>query len=348
MRIGDFELDALWLAAGLAIPAAFVAWPVWRWYAKQRLLRPFARRAERTVGQVGTLYQRILPHLDELERMRITSARKISLWVAATVPVLAGLMYLLYDVIPAQPYFMFGLIAACAIFGGAYWFFVDYRNSFKHRIVGPLVRAIGLDYHPEGCIDRDTFVASHLFGGFSISDYRAEDLVSGTLGTTTMRFCEVAADEVIPMPDDKNETTSVFRGAFFMADFNKRFAGTTFVLEAMEVRRIRHGEPVKLEDPAFEGVFDVFASDQIEARYILSSALMRRIVAFRARCGRPMHISFVGDHVNIAIDGMKLFEPRLFRTLKDPSYYAGIQDDIDLLSGIVEDLNLNTRIWTKA
>ena len=172
--------------------------------------------------------------------------------------------------------------------------------------------------------------------------------MSGTVGTTTMRFCEIAATEVIRVSEDKEEITPVFQGAFFMADFNKRFAGTTYVLEAMKKRRIRHGEPVKLEDPAFEGVFDVFASDQVEARYILSSALMRRIVDFRARCGRPMHISFVGDHVNIAIVGMKLFEPRLFRTLKDPSYYAGIQDDIDLLSGIVEDLNLNTRIWTKA
>ena len=38
---------------------------------------------------------------------------------------------------------------------------------------------------------------------------------------------------------------------------------------------------------------------------------------------------------------------RLFRTLKDPSYYGEIQDDLELLTGIVDDLNLNTRIWTK-
>ncbi len=43
-----------------------------------------------------------------------------------------------------------------------------------------------------------------------------------------------------------------------------------------------------------------------------------------------------------------LFEPRLLRTLLDPSLYETFWHDINLLAGIVEELNFNARIWTKA
>jgi hypothetical protein len=53
--------------------------------------------------------------------------------------------------------------------------------------------------------------------------------------------------------------------------------------------------------------------------------------------------------VNVSIDmGRNLFEDRLFRTLLKPSIYETYWNDLDLLTGIVDELNLNTRIWTKA
>ena len=72
-----------------------------------------------------------------------------------------------------------------------------------------------------------------------------------------------------------------------MADFNKNFNGHTVVLpdtaekilgkfgQSLQSMSSR-GELVKLEDPEFEKEFCVYGDDQVEARYILSPALMKR------------------------------------------------------------------------
>ncbi|HUX56652.1 MAG TPA: DUF3137 domain-containing protein [Bacteroidales bacterium] len=116
-------------------------------------------------------------------------------------------------------------------------------------------------------------------------------------------------------------------------------------LQAMSGSR---GELIKLEDPEFEKEFCVYGDDQIEARYILSPALMQRIVEFKRKWNTKVYLSFRDSKVYIAIKLNKnLFETRLFKSIVD---YAFIEENIRflvLLTGIVEDLNLNTRIWTK-
>ena len=105
---------------------------------------------------------------------------------------------------------------------------------------------------------------------------------------------------------------------------------------------------MKLEDPEFEKKFVVYASDQIEARYILTPALMERLREFAEKTKHEVHISFVLSCVFIAISLKEnLFEPRIYRTLLDYSTIEKYYDDLMMAIGIVEELNLNRRIWTK-
>lgn len=43
-----------------------------------------------------------------------------------------------------------------------------------------------------------------------------------------------------------------------------------------------------------------------------------------------------------------MFEPRITQTILDIGLIREYVDDMQFAMGIVEDLNLNTRIWTKA
>ena len=59
-------------------------------------------------------------------------------------------------------------------------------------------------------------------------------------------------------------------------------------------------------------------------------------------------MSFVGSKVFVAVSFTRnLFEPKLFRTLLDFGLIQEYFEDLQLAIGIVEDLNLNTRIWSK-
>ena len=151
-----------------------------------------------------------------------------------------------------------------------------------------------------------------------------------------------------------------FKGLFFIADFNKDFRSKTFVLPDTAERmlgglgamfqKMNASRPplVKLEDPEFEKLFVVYGDDQVESRYILSTSLMRRIVDFKRKTKRQVYLSFIKSKVYVAVWYKRdLFEPRVFQTMLDFSPIQQYFEDLLLATSIVDDLNLNTRIWSK-
>ncbi len=146
-----------------------------------------------------------------------------------------------------------------------------------------------------------------------------------------------------------------FKGLFFFADFNKHFKGYTIAFPQGETFFAPDGtERIRLEDPQFEKQFDVYGSDQIEARYILTTSLMERISNFYNQAARDtddkrdVYISFVDERMYIAIPFKRdLFEPDLSETFIRFEPVQEYFEDIDLAYGVVEDMHLNTRIWSK-
>ena len=92
----------------------------------------------------------------------------------------------------------------------------------------------------------------------------------------------------------------------------------------------------------------VYGTDQIEARYILSPALMERILLFGRKAGKKIYLSFLGSKVFAAIPVQEnMFEPKVFSSVLDFNVIAEYYAQLQLGVGIVDELNLNTRIWTK-
>ena len=110
----------------------------------------------------------------------------------------------------------------------------------------------------------------------------------------------------------------------------------------------QRGELVKLEDPRFENEFVVYADDQVEARYILTPAFMERLLEFKRKTGKQCWFSFVGSNIYIAVDTDRdMFDVGLARSLLDPAVIQEQLRDLQFVCGVVQDLDLNTRIWTK-
>jgi tetratricopeptide (TPR) repeat protein len=150
-----------------------------------------------------------------------------------------------------------------------------------------------------------------------------------------------------------NEVTrkSVFKGLFFRANFNKKLKSKTVVVPCIldaniNSLKIGKGQLIKLEDPEFSKLFTVYGNDQVEGRYILSTNLMAKLVKFRKKAGRNFYISFVENMIYIAIEyPEEIFEPKLFKNMLSLAPMREYFENIQLMLGIVEDLNLNKRIW---
>lgn len=233
----------------------------------------------------------------------------------------------------------------------------------RSQILEPVVRFWdeSFRYHQHGLIARSEFEASQLFAGESFNTYSGEDLVSGTHGSTAFRFCELHVKHV-QRKKKRTDTRTVFEGLFFVADFNKSLRGHTLVLPDVAERALGSvgrafqslgsaGSSlrlVELEDPAFERAFKVRASDPVEARYVLSPSLMQRILAFHQNTGGKLRLGFIDGRVYLALpmaSDLLAVNAHAPLTLEDIRKWAG---EILFATSIVDELDLNTRIWSKA
>lgn len=237
------------------------------------------------------------------------------------------------------------------------WTFLLFRikggfiTDFKKNVIGTLVSFIDRNLsfidasNTKRVLYQALFNKSKLFDK-AVNDLIAEDYVSGKVNGVNVWFADVIAPYL-------------FKGLFFTADFNKKFKGETFILPQYKGKApgkisatlrllSRKEELVHLEDPEFEKLFVVYSSDQIEARYILSIDLMRRIVDFRKKAGRDVYISFVNSKVFVAIScDENLFEPKIYKTVLNFDNVRQYFEDLRLAMGIVEDLSLTTKIWSE-
>lgn len=298
----------------------------------------------------------LLPVLQELEAERQKFVRSFMLYAAAGLIVALPLFIFVHPVAALAP-----IIIALIIYYFKFGREIDEKKArFKREVIGKTVSFLheGLTYDHTRCIDKSTYHRSKLYLD-NISRYKGDDLVSGVVGKTAIRFCELHTQQV--RKSGKNtQVVTIFRGLFFIADFNKKFIGETFVLpDTAEstfgslgtfFQKMNMSRPklVKLEDIEFEKAFAVYGTDPIEARYILSTALMERIMNFRNKTGRNIALSFIDSTVFIGIPVSKdLFEAPMFSTLVNYSMIAEYYNYLALCIRIVEDLDLNTRIWTK-
>lgn len=253
-----------------------------------------------------------------------------------------------------------GIILAVLIFRGITG---PFKKAFKQEVVGTVVSAYddSFVYRADSGVRESTFRASELFKKRP-DRYRAEDYVKGQNGKTEFEFSELHAQYKSSSGSGKNRRTTwhtIFRGVFFVADFNKEFRTRTIVLpdtaekvfgflgRKLQDWNFARPDVIRLEDPEFENEFCVYGDDQVEARYILSPALMQRILNLKKKFGDRLYVSFLNSKVYIAISSTKnRFEPKLTGPI-EMSLINEYKQDLELIVGVVEDLNLNNRIWTK-
>jgi hypothetical protein len=305
--------------------------------------------------------------LRDLERDRRKMIRKI-LVASAIILGLAVAAFFIGSALQAKVdvlAYIDGGLAVVLIVTCGYLFAKSYKSEFKARLISPLVKFFGADfeYSAESFIESGRYWASRIFRT-SFDRYSGEDYIAGTAGKTRFECSEVCAEYERETVDSKGnkqkEWKTIFSGLFFIADFNKAFSGSTWVLpdslesklgwlahKLQEWKLDRPGQLVKLEDPEFERLFAVYATDQMVARYVLSPSLMKRITEYRQRLRHPLWMSFIDGTLYVAIaPGRDLFEPKLLSVV-DGKQCMSIFDDIAIGLGIIEDLNLNTRIWSK-
>ncbi|RYX84076.1 DUF3137 domain-containing protein [bacterium] len=320
-----------------------------------------------SVPDLSTLAAQLAPTLQSLEAQRLVYAQKAQNGIYIGLGVFAvGVLI----VLGMNLGFIF--LLAPLMLGALIWGITSsnarnaYSSEFKTFVMPTLVSQFGdLHYQAQPGLSEGEFNRANLFS--RPDRYNSEDLIEGTIGATRIRLSEVHAEERHQRRDSNGTTHTeyrdIFNGLMFIFDFNKNFVGQTYVMpedltgamgslgkmfQKMGAQLTGRGQLVQLEDPEFEGMFKVNSSDQTEARYILSSSLMRRLVDLRKRQNNVVAAAFIGGQMYLMLAKTdNWFEAPTMSTPLDINALSHTLNQLSLVTGIVSDLDLNTRIWSK-
>lgn len=239
----------------------------------------------------------------------------------------------------------------------------SYTAEFKDQVVSKIFRDIAptLAYSPRSQIPVGAYSASKLFKT-SFDCYKGDDLLQGKIGKTDIMFSDLHTRYYTKNSKGEKRWHTIFKGIFFIADFHKETNEETFVLPDLAEKRLgsigkmlqknnpfKHaGNLIQLENKAFEKEFAVYGTNQIEARYCLTPTMMEAILKIQAQFKSQIRISFLNSRMHVAISSRKNnFEPRIFRSSVDVNMIEEMRTLFVLLTSMVEELDLNTRIWGK-
>lgn len=250
-----------------------------------------------------------------------------------------------------------------------------YREVYKEIVVRPVFKMLNTNwnYDPKGTISMDAVKNSHIFG--PIVDISCDDYMSGKIGKTDFECCDLVTYGKAYNEHNEEIKRESFRGFFLHADFNKKLNGTILVKPA-EIVLIDGGSPrVKMENPEFDKKFEVHTNmhkvmdavsggisisqlieaakgmssteNHTEARYVLTPRMMEAILNIEKSIGYRPVISFTENRVNFGfLTGKELFEantnkPISFNDIEE------IYNLFTLIEVVINEMDLNTRIWTK-
>ena len=237
-----------------------------------------------------------------------------------------------------------------------------YNTKFKQAIITKLVKFMdeGITYRPfQNVVSGEEFLGGELFEHtiYYPLGYKGEDFFEGKIGETKIKFYEINGRNVeFTKPNTYDGTVEKisFLGFFMVADFNKSFNGRVLVLPETHIKtpewiRSSGREAIRMDDPEFESLFSVYGNDPVLAHYVLSTSLMSRITRFSRKLNKKIRLSFLNNKLYIAIPHtVNQFEIDLNKSVYDFERIREFYDDIKIAWDIVEELNLNTRIWSNS
>lgn len=239
----------------------------------------------------------------------------------------------------------FGIAFITVVIAGiwAYQPLANVAKKLKQEYCDAIATAMGASFQIGG-FDPPAFnrlKALRLAPSYQRSSF--EDLFSGAHKGAHYQLYEGHLEQRTTDSKGRTRYTTVFRGQFIRMHFPREFLGVTIVRRDAGMFNVFGGgevdgkklERVRLVASQFEKAFEVWGTDQVEARYLLHPVMMERLIEMEtALHGKCIRCAFEGGDLLVAVEGGNLFEPGdMFKPLVDPARARRIVDEI---AGVVK------------
>lgn len=302
----------------------------------------------------------IVPELERMEGRRKTAARVvILLCTLAGLGILSFLLGTWLESVTGVSSDTFGFGGFAVMFvsiGGAVLTHKWAHGAFKEVLVGRTCDFLGLSFASRKFdFPLDRFREVDLVPRYDKA--KLEDRIAGEHEGVPFELCEARLERKKEDRDRdgdrKIEYVEVFSGLVLVYRFPKRFEGRTVVVPDFTWLGnalgglSREGERVTLEDVTFERQFEVYSTDQVEARYLLTPRFMERLTDLASRFGNPrtLSVAFDGTDLLITVRGNEdRFEGGgIFKSFAERERAQTLLTELSLVFEIVDVLNLSSK-----
>lgn len=271
-------------------------------------------------------HEHLRPLITSFEEERVTQLARYKSRAQKAIIVAILLLITLLFMYLAQPKFLtdaFGL--AIFLLGGLIFFLLnwasrpirDFQSGVKFLIIPKLIEYFGegFKFHSRPLWSLYELKPFDILPRFDESS--TEDQVNGQYKDVTFKLMEAELKREERDSDGDRREKTVFKGFLVLFDFNKSFVGKTIlkksggILSQWFQGSVSGMERVTLEDPEFERQFDVYSTNQIEARYLLTTSFMERMLSLtRVFGGKSISCSFHNKQLLLMISSNEdRFEP---------------------------------------
>ncbi|OGO92181.1 MAG: hypothetical protein A2Y17_08705 [Clostridiales bacterium GWF2_38_85] len=232
-----------------------------------------------------------------------------------------------------------------------------FRNNFKQQIISKIITFID----PELLYQYNYGFPENDYNNSGISEsytnYHSDDLITGNLSGVPIRAAEIFTEKVVRSGKHTHRVT-LFKGLFMEARFNKRFSGATtifpdkgfsignFIEKTGKKIFSDTTEAITLESSEFNNMFNVYSTNQVEARYILSTSFMEKLPEFKRNLDLEVLFSFKYSNIYIKIDfNNELFEPDTSENCVSKEKIYIFYSFLKFMESIITEFKLNQDIW---
>lgn len=318
------------------------------WIAMRVARAPPAPAADPARGEV--LAAALAASLDALERARSEVLAQVlarAVW-RAPLGAAGGLLVWVLGALDGGEMDVIALVALILAGGFLGYIWAGHRlaraydDRYRGEVLPALAAALGeFTYTSDPAFDLERLKSSRLVKDFDSSSIRHQ--LSGRRTGLPVTVTQVELTR-----GSGDSQTVRFDGLMVAVDLPRALSGVTAVVEDggalgnfADSLRVANVERIRLEDPKFERVYEVYGTDQVDARALLNPAFMERLLALGERPGFGLPVLLAdGGRLTLALPrtgAADLFRsPGLFRPAACRATLARLEEDLEAVIAAVD------------
>jgi len=311
-------------------------------------VHPFNEHHPELKGFSAFYQYAILPTLKAQEEKRLSRIEEMRKWRPLLAVILVPVSFLVLFIIgaPFWTYVISGVLVIFSVMTAAVRG-VDYiKFQTKTKILDEICEFLGCAYQRTFAISPHIDVCKEM--GLLTGNYdfeRLSDRVAGQAHGMNFEFFQLSLEK-----RKENSLSPIqFQGRLLMIQTRRGSTAKTVVLQdkgRFNPKAKAGMKSVGFADPEFEGLFEAYSTDQVEARHLLTPDFMVRLINLEKIVkGQKLRFGFLNESLLIVIETSKKIDIGDMKTpITDTSHTQIILDEFSAIYDVIDAITKPMRL----